>query len=131
MVTHRCEARVRYADTDRGGVVYYANYLAFFEVGRTEMMRACGVTYRGLEDRGYIMPVVEAHVSYHAPASYDDLLVIESEVTEVKRVRMRVDTTVSLADDGRVLARGWVWLACTEGGTKVVPIPEEVRNALA
>lgn len=131
MVSHRCQARVRYADTDRGGVVYYANYLAFFEVGRTELMRALGAPYRGLEDRGYVMPVVEAHVSYHAPASYDDLLVIESEVTQLKRVRMRVDTRIFDAADDRLLAQGWVWLACTEGGSRVVAIPDDVRAALA
>ena len=130
MATHRCQTRVRYADTDQGGVVYYANYLAFFEVGRTEMMRAFGASYRELEERGFVMPVVEAHVSYHAPASYDDLLEIESEVTEVRRVRMRIDSRVHNAEDGRLLAQGWVWLACTEGGKKVVPIPENVLSAL-
>ncbi len=131
MSRHRTEVRVRYADTDQGGVVYNANYLVFFEVGRTEMMRALGVPYARLEDQGTIMPVVEAHVNYHAPARYDDLLLVESEVTELKRVRLRIDTEVHDAASGRLLARGWVWLAATGRDGRPRALPPELVAAVA
>lgn len=130
MKPHRTELRVRYADTDQGGVVYNANYLVFFEVGRTEMMRALGVPYARLEDEGTIMPVVEAHVNYLAPARYDDLLLVESRVSELKRVRLRIDTEVFAAASGRLLARGWVWLAATGRDGRPRALPGELVAAI-
>lgn len=130
MLPHRCEVRVRYADTDQGGVVYNANYLVFFEVGRTEMMRTLGVPYARLEDEGTIMPVVEAHVNYHAPARYDDLLIVESAVTETRRVRVKIETSVIKAADGRLLARGWVWLAATGRDGRPRALPPELVAAI-
>lgn len=128
---HRTEIRVRYADTDQGGVVYNANYLVFFEVGRTEMMREMGLPYAALEDRGIMMPVVESHVNYLAPARYDDLLVIESKLSELRRVRIKIETRVFKKDTGTVLAEGWIWLACTERGEKVIPLPEDLKEVFA
>ncbi|MEN3027131.1 MAG: thioesterase family protein [Chlorobiota bacterium] len=75
---HTTTIRVRYADTDRMGVVYYATYLLYFEIGRTELLRACGIPYVVLEAHGYLLPVLEAHAHYHAPAHYDDVLSIRT-----------------------------------------------------
>lgn len=77
--------RVRYADTDAAGVCYYANYLAFFEVGRVELLRDLGLPIREAEARGYVFPCVEARLRYHRPAFLDDLLTVELWVTQVRR----------------------------------------------
>ncbi len=130
MASHRTELRVRYADTDQGGVVYNSNYLVFFEVGRTEMMRALGVPYAQLEIEGTIMPIVEAHVNYMAPARYDDLLIIESDVIEVARVRLKIETKVIHAETGQLLAQGWVWLAAIDKMGKLKRLPEALVVAI-
>ena len=76
MLSHRTTYRVIYGDTDNMGVAYYANYLRWFEIGRTEMFRHLGLTYSEIEARGIFLPVAEAHCKYLAPAHYDELLVI-------------------------------------------------------
>ncbi len=76
VVTH--QVRVRYAETDQMGIVYYANYLVWFEIGRVELLRALGHAYSALETDGYILPVVEATCRYRAPARYDDEIQIET-----------------------------------------------------
>lgn len=80
--------RVRYAETDAMGVVYYANYLVWFELGRTEWIRAHGVTYRQFEEQGVLLPAVHASCDYKASAVYDDLVRIETTVTALSRVRV-------------------------------------------
>ncbi len=126
MSEHVTQLRVRYADTDKAGVVYYANYLAFFEVGRTELMRTLGCPYAVLEEEeGVIMPVIEAHVRYQAPAHYDDLLSVASRVTEVRKVRLRIDSRIFDAATGEPRAEGWVWLACLKGG-RPAPLPSRL-----
>lgn len=97
--------RVPYADTDQMQVVYYANYLTFFERARNELMRACGYTYRELEAGGFALPVLEAHVNYHAPAAYDDLLEITAWCDEFKGVRLKICCEVRR--DGKLLAEGY------------------------
>jgi len=82
--------RVPYADTDQMHVVYYANYLAYFERSRNELIRETGVTYKELETMGYALPVAEAHLTYHAPATYDDLLDLTSWVEGLKGVRLTI-----------------------------------------
>ena len=73
------EVRVRYAETDQMGIVYYANYLVWFELGRVECLRELGLVYTKLEkEHGYILPVIESHCRYRAPARYDDEIVIET-----------------------------------------------------
>jgi acyl-CoA thioester hydrolase len=96
--------RVPYADTDQMQVVYYANYLTLFERARNELMRACGYTYRALEAAGFALPVLEAHVNYHAPATYDDLLEITAWCGEFKGVRLKICCEVRR--DGALLAAG-------------------------
>ena len=83
------EVRVIFGDTDQMGVVYYANYLRYFEAARAGYWRACGRSYKDLEAWGVAMPVVEAHAKYHRPSYYEDLLAIEVEVTEVRAASLR------------------------------------------
>ena len=97
--------RVPYADTDQMHVVYYANYLTLFERARNELLRACGITYRELEAQGFALPVLEAHVDYHAPATYDDLIELTAWCTEFKGVRLKI--CCEIQRDGKLLAEGY------------------------
>ena len=81
--------RVRYAEADRMGYVYYGNYATYFEVARTEMLRSLGFTYREWEDSGIILPVREMHIRYHAAARYDDLLTVRTEIRDLPAARIR------------------------------------------
>ncbi|NTV13152.1 MAG: acyl-CoA thioesterase [Desulfobulbaceae bacterium] len=121
---HRIECRVLYGDTDSGGVVYYGNYLRFFEAGRTEILRAHGTSYRELEERGYIMPVVECNTRYKASARYDDLLVVETSICEVRKMACRFNHRISRADDGRFLVKGYTLHACVNRQGKLTNFPE-------
>ncbi len=94
MIEGRTELRVRYAETDMMGIVYHAHYLAWFEVGRTELLRAHGIAYRSLEDLGYRLPVIEVQARYHRPALYDDIVTIVSRMKEPPGVRLRIDYEV-------------------------------------
>ena len=82
------QLRVRYAETDKMGFVYYGNYAAYYEVGRTEVMRHFGLTYRKLEDHGILMPVLSLNVNYKKPAHYDDLLTIKTSVRKMPAARI-------------------------------------------
>src|SRR5215203_2937356 len=100
--------RVRYAETDAMSVVYYANYFVWFELGRTEWIRAHGVTYRQFEDEGILLPAVHASCGYKASARYDDLVRIETTVTKLTRARVSFAYRVLCVDPGpaALLAEG-------------------------
>ncbi|WP_189007961.1 acyl-CoA thioesterase [Paenibacillus marchantiophytorum] len=85
---HRHQLRVRYEETDQMGVVYHANYLTWFEIGRTEFIRGLGYSYRRIEDKGLLLPVVEAESKFKKPARYDDLVCIYTRVVEMSSVRL-------------------------------------------
>jgi acyl-CoA thioester hydrolase len=93
-VTNRTQLRVRYAETDKMKVVYNGNYLTYFEVGRTELLRSCGLPYPELEKAGYLLPVLEAHVQYKLSAVYDDLLTIEATYTLERIPTIRIEYRV-------------------------------------
>ena len=80
MYEHTTTVRVRYAETDRMDVVYYGNYAMYFEIGRVEAIRNLGVSYKDIEDMGFILPVVELNIKYLRPAKYDDLITIKSQI---------------------------------------------------
>ncbi len=103
---HRFAFRVRYADTDQMGMAYYGNYLRWFEVGRAEMLRALGTTYREVEERGTRLPVVEARCRYLKPARYDELLAVETGVLELGRASVCFAYRVVREADSEVLAVG-------------------------
>jgi acyl-CoA thioester hydrolase len=88
------------------GVVYYANYLVWFEVARTDLLRRAGWTYREMEEAGFALPVIEAHCDYRQSARYDDELDIETAGSQVSAVRVRFDYRVIRAADARLLASG-------------------------
>jgi acyl-CoA thioester hydrolase len=101
---HRFELRVRYGDTDQMGFAYYANYLRWFEIGRAEMLRALGMSYRAVEEAGVSLPVLEAWCRYAEPARYDDALTIETGVLALGRASVRFGYRVVRGE--RVLATG-------------------------
>ncbi len=90
MITNDVEIRVRYKDTDKMGVVYHSNYIVFYEVARTEMFRALGISYAELEHQGIIMPILEVQSKYREPAYYDDLITVRATVSELPMARLTV-----------------------------------------
>ena len=89
MVSGDIQIRVRYAETDRMGFLHHANYLVYFEQGRTELLRSSGLTYKDLEDKGYLLVLAKLEVRYRSPARYDDLLILET--TTVRTTAVRID----------------------------------------
>lgn len=121
---HHTECRVIYGDTDSGGVVYYGNYLRFFEAGRTEILRTNGASYRELEEKGYILPVVECHTRYKASARYDDLLIVETSVQDIKKMSCRFNHRIIRTADQRLLIKGYTIHACVNLQGKLTPFPD-------
>ncbi len=107
IASHATTVRVRYADTDKMQIVYNGKYLEYFEVGRTELIRALGLSYAEIERRGIWLPLVEAHCRYHVPARYDDILVIHSSVRETPRSSLRIDYQVTREGSDTVIATGY------------------------
>ncbi len=119
---HVADVRVIFADTDAMGIVYYANYLKWFEVGRVELLRKMGMAYRDLTEKGVHLPVVEASVRYLSPARYDDLLRIDAEVKKLGGASISFGYRLE-RDDGKVIAEGSTLHAFTDGSGKVVRAP--------
>ncbi len=126
MSWHESEYRVSYGDTDCMGVVYYANYLEFFERSRTELLRSAGLPYRQLESEGIFFPVSEVQIKYFASACYDDLLTLKSCVSAARGVRLEITTCVFRGDE--LLVRGTVTLACVDRNRKPVRLPESIKR---
>lgn len=118
--------RVRYAETDKMGVVYYANYLAWFEVGRCEWLRSLGWSYREMEVEGTLLPVIEAHCEYRRPSRYDDEMEIHALGTLLTPARVRFDYEVKHRD-GAVAATGHTVHASTDSRGRPKRLPERIR----
>lgn len=124
-------ARVRYADTDQGGVAYHANYLHWFEDGRNEMLRELGRPYSEVERLdGVLLTVAEAALRYLRPAFYDDRLRIETRLLDCRKVRMELATRVLRDATSEPLATGWIKLACVDRAGKPVPLPPALLECL-
>ena len=102
---HTTSIRVRYADTDKMGIVYNGNYLTYFEIGRTELLRSMGLAYSRLEELGIQFPVIEAHVQYKLPALYDDGLNITAKCSLKKALLLHIDYEITKTD--KVLTTGY------------------------
>jgi len=120
------EVRVIFGDTDQMGVVYYANYLRFFEGARAEYWRSLGRSYKDLEAAQIAMPVIEAHCNYKRPALYEDVLAIETDVTEMRGASLRFTYLVRRA--GELLAEGFTRHAVIGPTGRPRPIPEFMRT---
>jgi acyl-CoA thioester hydrolase len=124
------EFRIYYEDTDAGGVVYHANYLGYFERGRTEFLRERGLSVAELAGRGHIFPVIRLEIDFRAPAVLDDLVRVETEVLEVGKSSFVLGQRVVRAGDGRLLASGRVTLVCTTPAMKARRLPDDILRAL-
>ncbi len=120
--------RVIYGDCDSMAIVYYSNYLKLFEMGRTELLRELGTTYREVEESGFFLPATEAYLKYIKPALYDDLLKIETMIGFVKRASSRFDYTVYRGED--IIVQGYTIHACLDRENRIVRFPDFLLNAL-
>jgi acyl-CoA thioester hydrolase len=123
--------RVRYAETDKMGVVYYANYFVWFEVGRADLLRSLGWTYREMEHAGVGLPVIEAHCDYHRPARYDDEVEIRTRGRMLSPVRMEFSYDVVRREDQTLAASGRTVHAALDPAGKPCRLPERIRQLFA
>jgi acyl-CoA thioester hydrolase len=128
--SHSTDLRVRYAETDRMGIVYYANYLVWCEVGRVEFFRALGRSYAALESQGVGLAVSEAKVRYLAPARFDDLVRITTTLAGVRSRAVTFDYEITNAESGLRLATAHTALVSIDDDGRLAAIPADFRLAL-
>ena len=119
--SHELAIRVRYAETDRMGLLHHANYFVYFEMGRTELLRQRGLTYREFEEAGHYLVIVDIGCKFKKPAYYDDLLTVRTTVARVTHVKIVHEYHVFR--DGVLLAEGHSTLACVDREGKPQPLP--------
>lgn len=123
--------RVYYEDTDCGGVVYYANYLRYFERGRTEFLRDKGISLTDCHDKGILFVVTRAEVEYLSPGRYNDLLLLDTRLTDISRITMTFNHSMKREGSERELVRGTVTLASVNMNGRPVRLPEDIKAKLA
>ncbi len=126
-VTGEITIRVRYAETDRMGLLHHANYLVYFEQGRTELLRSLGYSYKDLEDQGYLLVLTKCEVRYRTPARYDDVLTLRTIV--VRTTPVRIDHRYEILRDGTLVAEGTSTLACVDRSGRVQQLPAYLEQA--
>jgi acyl-CoA thioester hydrolase len=123
--------RVRYAETDRMGVVYYANYFVWFEVARADLLRSLGWNYRDMEDAGVLLPVIDAQCTYRRPARYDDEIDVRAEGTLMSPLRLAFQYEVRVAADQALSATGRTEHAAVGPDGRPCRLPDRIREAFA
>lgn len=124
MLSHRTTSRVIYGDTDRMGYAYNANYLRWFEMGRSELFRSLGLTYREIEERGIFLPLSEAYCKYISPVQYDDILVIETTLDSSVKGAIKFDYRLFSNNGSKPIAKGYTKHPCVTTDGKVVRPPQ-------
>ena len=114
--------RVRYKETDRMGVVHHSNYYIYFEIGRTEFMRKMGLSYKEMEDMGYMMPVIETNCHYKSPVGHDDQIIVNTKMGRFKGARVTLEYEIRKKDDDTLVAYGSTIHAITDSNLKPVNI---------
>lgn len=123
--SHEIAIRVRYAETDRMGLLHHANYFVYFEMGRTELLRDRGFSYREIEDAGHLLVIIDIGCKFRKPARYDDLLTLR---TIVKRVTfVKIEHRYELFHNGELLAEGHSVLACIDREGRPQRLPESLK----
>lgn len=122
--THTIEIVPRYAETDKAGLVHHSVYPIWFEMGRTELLRASGVAYKDLEASGVFFVVAELRLKYRYPAQYDEKLALETTCSRVTAAKVEHTYRLTRASDGRLLTEGSSILACVGPDGKVRRVPE-------
>jgi acyl-CoA thioester hydrolase len=120
--------RVRYAETDKMGVVYHSNYFIWFEIGRTDWLRETGRNYRELEESGIQLPVIEAHCVYKQGARYDDDVDICTKAVKLSPLRVQFDYRAIRRADGQLLATGHTVHVAIDRGGRVIRLPNQVKD---
>jgi acyl-CoA thioester hydrolase len=121
--------RVLYGDTDCGEVMYYGNYLRLFEIGRAELIRLAGISYKEIEEKkGIILPVVESFIRYKAPAKYDDLLIIRTAIKELKTYKVVFEYKIFKNDN--LITEGYTVHVPINKEGKIVKFPEDIYQIL-
>ncbi len=123
--SHEISIRVRYAETDRMGLLHHANYFVYFEMGRTEMLRQSGQSYREVEDAGHFLVIVDIGCKFKRPAYYDDLLTLRTTVAKVTHVK--IVHNYQVFRDGQLLAEGHSTLACVDREGKPQALPPSLQ----
>src|SRR5438034_7148510 len=126
MLSGEVSIRVRYAETDRMGLLHHANYLVYFEQGRTELLRSCGLTYKELEDQGFLLVLSKIEVRYRSPARYDDLLTLKTSV--VRTTAVRIDHRYEVFRERVLVAEGSTTLACVDREGRPQALPDYLKN---
>ena len=124
------EFRVRYAETDQMGVVYHSEYLVWCEMGRTEYIRALGLPYAEMERRGALLAVADASLRYHGSARYDDMIRVETTVTEVRSRAVVFEYLIRHLPSGTRLVTARTMLVSLDRNARPAPLPAEVRELL-
>lgn len=114
------EIRVRYGETDQMGIVYHANYFIWFDIGRTEFFRKLEYDYKSLEDENVLLPVIDVNCKYHISAKYDDKIIIQTKVSELKGVRLQFDYKIIRVEDNELLAEGYTKHAFVDKNLKPI-----------
>ena len=128
---HETEVRVRYAETDQMGIAHHANYLIWFEAGRSDLCRARGFSYKDMEEQeDALMVVAESYVRYKSPAFYEDILTIKTAISEIRSRSIRFSYEISRASDSSLIAEGETLHLVTNKQQKVKTIPEVYKRLL-
>jgi acyl-CoA thioester hydrolase len=125
---NKIQIRISYADTDQMGMVYYANYLVFFERARTEWLRETGLVYKNMEANGLYFPVISAECKYYAPAKYDDIIEISTKLIEISAATLVFFYEIKLQD--KVLSSGKTKHTLVNRDFKPVRFPKDIRQLL-
>ena len=128
MLSNHFSTRVRYADTDRMGYAYYANYLRWFEVGRSELFRELGMTYKQIEEQGVYLPVAEAHCRYLHPVRYDDRITIETILDTTVKGAIKFDYRLFHTANNTPVAEGYTKHPCMTPEGRVIRPPRFLRD---
>ncbi len=130
MISHQIETRVLYADTDGMGIVYYANYLRWFEMGRTALMRQAGISSADMEAHAVYLPVSEVSCKYLRSARYDEVLIIETTIDFIKRASMQFRYRIFRREDGAELVTGTTLHAFIDRQGNIVRIPRPLKEKI-
>ena len=125
LIKGKIKIRVSYADTDQMGVVYYARYLEYFERGRNELFRELGLPYRELENRGIMLPVIEAHCEYKRGARYDEVIIVKTLLKEPQGVRIRMDYEILDEKEKEIIAKGYTIHSFVNTQGKAIKPPKD------
>ena len=130
-VWHRCHYRTLYADTDRSTVVYHANYLRYFEVGRASFMRDMGYPYAEVEEGGYVYPIIETGLKFYSPLRYDDPMWVNTQPADLGRVRLTFNYVITHAETGDIICTGFTEHCALNSDGRPVGIDEKTKQLWA